>query len=393
MERQKPRLTLLAAIALSTVLGSIHAFSVFVPEWESAFSASRADISLVYSVALVSLTIAVLLGFRVFAVLSPPAVFLISGVGAAIGLAMSASAQSLAGLYFWYGLVFGAANGLGYGYALQLAGQATTTRSGLAMSLVTAFYAVGATSAPPLFVWLINQDSNAQALQTMAVLLGVVAIAASVLLIVGKSSFVSEKRGEAEPLTPLHRRIRKLYWLGYGTAVSAGLMVIGHAYAIAIWQNTNSLLATTATMLVAAGNMLGGFIAGLLLGYGVLRLLATLPLVSVAGLVLILASSDAQSLVLIGLAFAGFSYGALIAIYPVAIAEHFGARASARIYGQVFTAWGLAGLVGPWVSGWLFDITGSYRWSLSFAILLSLVSCLVLVRLRSMNAPNTGGVG
>ncbi|MBX2823832.1 MAG: YbfB/YjiJ family MFS transporter, partial [Gammaproteobacteria bacterium] len=70
-----------------------------------------------------------------------------------------------------------------------------------------------------------------------------------------------------------------------------------------------------------------------------------------------------------------------IAIYPVSIAEQFGTRASPRIYGQVFTAWGLAGLVGPWVSGWLFDATGSYRWSLLIAALLSLMSCGIVRQL------------
>jgi len=50
--------------------------------------------------------------------------------------------------------------------------------------------------------------------------------------------------------------------------------------------------------------------------------------------------------VFIALGLIGYCYGAIIAIYPVAVVDVFGTLAAPRIYGQVFTAWGLAGLVG-----------------------------------------------
>ena len=56
-----------AASLLSAVLGSVHAFSVFIDPLEAQFSAARSAVSLTYSGALVSLTLAVLLGPRVYA--------------------------------------------------------------------------------------------------------------------------------------------------------------------------------------------------------------------------------------------------------------------------------------------------------------------------------------
>lgn len=70
----------------------------------------------------------------------------------------------------------------------------------------------------------------------------------------------------------------------------------------------------------------------------------------------------------------GGSYGALIAVYPVAVSDRFGPRASARIYGRVFTAWGLAGLVGPWGAGALFDMFGNYSLATALASAISPVS-------------------
>ena len=45
-----------ACLAVSLVLGSVHAFSVFVPSWQQLPGADRGSLSLIYSIALVSLT-------------------------------------------------------------------------------------------------------------------------------------------------------------------------------------------------------------------------------------------------------------------------------------------------------------------------------------------------
>ena len=50
---------LLATASVSAVLGSVHAFSVFLIPIEQAFGASRSAVSLTYSFALVALTVAV----------------------------------------------------------------------------------------------------------------------------------------------------------------------------------------------------------------------------------------------------------------------------------------------------------------------------------------------
>jgi len=82
--------------------------------------------------------------------------------------------------------------------------------------------------------------------------------------------------------------------------------------------------------------------------------------------------------VFIALGLVGYCYGAIIAVYPVAVADIYGALAAPRIYGQVFTAWGLAGLIGPWMSGFIFDLTSSYTVALLFAVLLSCVSVVAI---------------
>jgi OFA family oxalate/formate antiporter-like MFS transporter len=164
-------------------------------------------------------------------------------------------------------------------------------------------------------------------------------------------------------------------------------MIIGHAYSIALWLGLSSQSASWATTIVAFGNMLGGFSAGYFSDRLPSKsLLRWLPLATCVGLTLLAWPLDTLWPVLFfALAVVGYCYGAIIAVYPVAVSQWFGALAAPRIYGQVFTAWGLAGLLGPWVSGWFFDLTGSYAVSLLLAILLSMIS---VVAVRS--CPSTG---
>ncbi len=375
-------LTITACCVLSAVLGTIHAFSVFIPQWEGLPGADRASVSLIYSAALVCLTIAVLFGYRLYQRFSPFFIVLIAGAVAAIGLLLSAYAASLISLYITYGLIFGGANGVGYGYALQLSGQAAPNHRGLAMGLVTAFYAVGATVAPLLFTFLIERGGNALALQVMSAIVLLISLLAAGLIYWAKASYQSEPVMANRTLSSSLRRSRFLMWLGYGGAVAAGLMVIGHAYGIATWMSLDTTAAAWATTLVVFGNMLGGFSAGYFADRISSRsLLCWLPLFTAVGLVLLLLPIENQYLlVYIGLGLVGYCYGALIAVYPVAVADVFGAIAAPRIYGQIFTAWGLAGLLGPWLSGWLFDQSRSYTVALVVAMLLSFVS-IVAIRL------------
>jgi len=106
--------------------------------------------------------------------------------------------------------------------------------------------------------------------------------------------------------------------------------------------------------------------------------LQVLPALSSVGLVLLLIPFNFTWVLLLALAIVGYGYGAIIALYPVVVAQSFGRSNSARVYGQVYTAWGTAGLLGPWLGGLLYDRTESYFGSIVLAVSLSVVSLLVI---------------
>ncbi len=366
---------LLASLLLSLVLGTVHAFSLFLEPLEARFEVGRSEASLTYSLALAAITLGVLVGHRVYDRLQPALLAPLLCLAGAAGLALAALAPSLGLVWLGYGLCFGLANGLGYGFALQYAAQANPTRAGLAMGLVTAVYGLGAALAPLPLWWALSLGGPGGGFVLLAVLLLAVALPIALLLRSADLPFHA-RVPDAASSPPADRRSLALLWLGYGSGVAAGLAAIGHATGIAQAGGLDEAAIRLAPLAIAAANTLGGLLGGFLTDrLSARRLTMALPLLSALALAwLALVPGGLSGGLLPALALVGFAYGAIIAVYPAAIARRFGAVAGVKIYGRVFTAWGVAGLLAPWAAGLLFDASGSYRVTLLAAALLALVS-------------------
>lgn len=362
---------LVAAAALAVVLGSIHAFSVLLIPLETLFEVSRASVSATYSLALGALTLSVLWGHRIFAIWSADRFVLGIGLLSAAGAWVAAMAGSLPVVWIGYSLLFGGANGLGYGFGLQIAAQANTGREGKAMGTVTAAYALGATVAPALFSYAVTSGGFHLAMLGLAVAILVAASASAALLKISGFKFqVNEDSGTAPPLPPDGLA---LLWVAYGSGVSGGLMIIGHAAGIASAQRLEAA-SWIAPAVISVSNLAGSLIVGRLMDHFSARwLLSAFPFISAIS-VGALALTPSPAVMLACFAGVGFTYGGIIAAYPATIAKVFGAKSSPQIYGRVFTAWGLAGLVAPWLAGKFFAVTGNYSTALWVAAVLATIS-------------------
>ncbi len=369
-----PTRSLVGCVLLSGVLGSIHAYSLFIESFESDLGVGRGEAGAPYSVALASLTVVVLVSHLLFRLVPGPLVVLIASGGAAIGLLLAASANSLAGVVLGYGVVFGAFNGLGYAFSLQRASESNPDRRGFALGLVTAAYALGGASTALVLDKQVAASGATSGLRWLAVAIAVTGIVTSVLL----TNNDSPVRGSSARLSSANLRILAPLWTAYLLAVLAGLMALGHAAAIVDDAGGPGGAAVVAAGLASASG--GLWIALVADRTATDRLLRLLPLGS--AVVLVIAAVVSHGVVLmVAVAGIAFTYGALIAIYPLAVAQRFGQDGYSRAYGRVFTAWGTAGLVGPVGAGHLFEVTGSYRIPMLMAAVAAIGSSVVARRL------------
>lgn len=374
-------LTLLASMLVTFVLGSVHAFSVFIVSFEALLGLPRSEISLIYSLALVAITLAVLLGYRFYNLLPPWWLVFITCLIAAGGLLLAASSISWWTLFAGYSLAFGFCNGVGYGFSLQLVGRAMPEIKGFAMGAVTAAYAMGSIVFAKIFAWRIALVSVESALLSIAIAIVACGTIAALMLRMARASYGESPRSDNQSQSAIDQSKVLQFWIAYMTSVFAGLMAIGHAAGIALSKAASTELATLAAIAIGIGSTMGGFLSGWLVDrWPASRFLIGLPLLSAVALIGISISEDARIAVVL-LALVGFSYGSIIAIYPVAISDYFRAR-GAQAYGRIFIAWGFAGLVAPWSAGLIYDLHGGYDLAMVIAAAIAILSALCAVTFR-----------
>ncbi len=374
VEPRRSHRTLVGCVLLSGALGTIHAWSLFLRPLEAHLDVGRGRTSSIYSVALLAITVAVLVGHRLFPRLPGGGVTLLSAGGGTLGLLVAAGADSWPTLLAGYGVLFGLANGLGYAFALQRAAEADPDTGGRAMALVTAAYALGAATAGVGLAGVVDVHGAGRGLRVLALAVGMAGAAAATL--VGRNRSPLPDRPSASA-TGVDRRGLFRFWLAYGLAVLAGLTVLGHAAAIVDQVGgTGDAAVTTANFASAAGGL---SVAAALGRTSHRRLAVGLPVATsvLASAGAMVATAPVTATVVPGVALA---YGSIIALYPAIVRDRYGPDGYPAAYGRVFTAWGVAGLVGPLGAGTLFDATGGYRLPLLLASVAAAASALVARR-------------
>ncbi|MBT5433624.1 MAG: MFS transporter [Rhodospirillaceae bacterium] len=387
----RPAPAFAAAILLTTALGSVHAFSVFVAPLEDTLEAGRDTVSLAYSIALLSITAAVLFGPRVWRLGSPALIAALSFLLAAIGMAL-ATVPSVWALYLGYGLFFGLANGSGYGFALVIASHALPNNRGVGMGVVTAVYAVGAMMAAWLFRVGNASVGHETTLLITAAVFALLALVAAFLLHHSRLiiDWPDRSSGSIKQSGVTTREIA-LLWVGFGAGGMAGLMALGHAAEIVRSHGGAETIITIGVMIVTGTNAVGGFAAGWLADRGqIRRMLLGLPVLAFVAL-LVLATNPGPHSAIALLALVQISYGGIIVLYAVVVTQMAGPSWGPVIYGRIFTCWGVVGFAGPWLAGWLFEETGDYTLSFIIAAGIACFSTIAIWFLRQRISASGAG--
>jgi MFS family permease len=140
----------------------------------------------------------------------------------------------------------------------------------------------------------------------------------------------------------------------------AGLMIIGKLAKIVDLQAGIKAGFIFVAML-AIGNAAGRIVAGVLSD----KIGRTWTMFSVfvfqAILMFLLRGLDTYGTLFLASVLIGFNYGANLSVFPSATKDYFGLKNFGVNYGFVFTAWGVGGILGPMLSGQIFDADKNFN--------------------------------
>ncbi|MFX1285108.1 MAG: OFA family MFS transporter [Promethearchaeota archaeon] len=378
---------IIPAIIIQLCLGSIYAWSKFQTALFSdtgAYVWNKLLTQLPFTVGLASFA-----GFMIFAgrwqdQVGPKKVATIGGLLLGVGWILAgfvdviANGNELLG-FVWivltYGLVGGA--GIGFAYVCPIAALVKwfPDLKGLITGIAVAGFGLGAFFL--LYIEeLLIKDIGAGKIGLAFWFLGILFL----VLVVGSAQMLQNPPNGWVPsgYTPRPSQIKTIedkkdfepnemvqtpqFWLLWGMfilAAAAGLMTIGNVTTFTeaqlisggITAEEASILAVTTGSFLSVFNSAGRIVWGAIsdkLG----RIITMIVMFGTLGIAMFFFGIQTEFLFLIiGACVIGFCFGGNFALFPSATDDYFGTKNLGRNYGLVFTAYGVAGALGPFIAG------------------------------------------
>jgi MFS family permease len=369
---------LIAATLVNLPFGTLYAFSVFLKPMEALLGATRAEMSFVFGLATVTLTVGMNVAPRLYRRLPPGTLAVACGLASGTGLWMAASATSFLAFAFGYGVLFGPGAGVMFIVAQQAVNQSVVRARGLANGYVVSLYPLGAMLGAPVFGWSIGVFGVRA---TLAVL-GVVVLAACAMAAVLLRA--AEIRMHDAATSEGGGRLGRTFYLlttVFFLAAAAGLTVLSQAAAIVQAYGGAATLAVGATTFIT-GAVGGARIAGgwLVDHFAAARVGVGAHATSLVGAAMAILSPSPLAAA-IGLALVGIGYGLVSGLAAGAIGQYWHKNQFGYVASRLYIAWCAAAITLPVIAGALFDRTGSYAGTMWIAAAINVLGMVAARRL------------
>lgn len=404
MNLMQQRWRLLAVSCLINLFaGSIYAWSVFGSALAARLTdltgaaVTGADLALAFGIANGLGPVPMIFGGAVNDRFGPRFVIMAGGLLMGLGLFLTGSVETPAGVVLSYGLFFGLGLGLVYGCTINNTMKFFPDRRGLVGGLTTAAYGISSVLVPPVASLLIAKTGVSSALQIFGVLFGVVIVTGGFLSMRCPPGFVPD--GWTPPAGRAVGGVERNWRAMLASSefppmivllmcgAIAAMMVIAHVFTIARDQMAWSAAeASAAVSIIALANTFGRIFAGSLSDrLGRLPALSLGLFLSLTGLAaLAFAGPEAGALFYAGLVAVGLSFGSFMGVFPGYTAEVFGSRHNSVNFGIMFAGFSAAGIAGPLLMGSLRAAGFDYPVCYLAGGLISAAGFLSILRLRSL---------
>jgi len=358
-------------LSMNLALGTLYAWSVFVAPLEKQFGWKRADTSMVFTIAVMVFALTFVVAGRIQDKIGPLYCSLTGGILVSLGFFLCSYTHSLTYLFICFGVIGGLGNGFGYATPIPVMAKWFPDKRGLAIGLAVGGYGAGSAIFGPLAqLKLIPAYGLAATFQILGAIFLVMTMVGAFLLknppagykpagwTPAPASKSAATTYEFSPGQVLRSPSFYLMWVAYALGCSAGLMVISQLAPFAKSVGRINVLRAMIGICIFAMPALyaaGGNVAALYLAVFVVY----------------------------------WCYGTQLSVNGAATSDFWGAKNAGINYGMLFTAWGVAGIIGPRIGGVLFDRYHNYQAAFYTAAVLAAVAlvCEMFARRPAVPRP------
>ncbi len=368
-----------AALLMATCFGIVYSFSVYFTSLQSEFSWSRSATSGAFSLYLLLVGLFSIICGRYADRFGPKPVVLTMGVITGFSLILTSWVQTIWQLYITYSVLFAAGTGGIYIVSMSTASRWFYRKRATAMGLLGAAGSLGPMVMAPVSAWLIVTCQWRTAYMLTGVLAWCLMVPAALALKASPAEIGTGLDGDSrQPVRPVRGTQNTTEF-----SVSAAVKSPGFRYLCLIWFCFSFCLYMVITHIVPRAQDLG---LDPIQAAGIMSVLTAVSAISrFAGgvladrmekrkLVFILTTVMAASMVWLAAAdqpwmlypFAmifGITFGSGDTSIIAVVTDVFGIAKVGTMMGILMISWGLGSACGPYLAGWVFDSTGSYKWA------------------------------
>ena len=370
-------LFLIQSIVMMVLLGTVYVWGVFRVEVESLYGINATLSGLPYMLSLVSYALGMLVAGKFMA--THRRQLIIAGVILFVsGLWLSSVVDNIYALILSYGLFLGTGVGFLYGVPMYIVQKTFTKNVGMITGFILMGFGLSNTLMTPVVTSLLRENS----MQATWMILGWVALIVFSLSIWPLFQTIANQpmTTKKETLTFDKKAFQSLYMV-FVLSLISGLTIIGLSYRIGVVNyNFDQNFVTIAIAVFALLNGLSRPFFGKLVdqfGFFKVAFFSLISLV-ISGLISVFNGGHYPWLFAISFGAFWFGLGNWMALMPLSIQTLFPKPMFAQLYGVLFTAYGLAAIIGTLFSGAILDLTSS-TWPIYATIVFANSVNLILV--------------
>jgi len=376
---------------MNLALGTLYAWSIFVAPLEKEFHWKRADTSMVFTIAVVVFALTFIVAGRLQDKFGPFWISLTGGILVSLGFFLCSYTHSLNWLFACFGGIAGLGNGFGYATPIPVMAKWFPDKRGLAVGLAVGGYGGGSAIFGPLAnLKLIPAYGVHTTFQILGVIFLFMTVIGAFLLKNPPAGYkppgwtpapaakAAATTYEFSPGEVLKTPTFYFMWIAYALGTSAGLMVISQLVPFAKSVKISSEAIATMGLVVgavgnASGRILSGWMSDALGRLNVLRLMIAISMIAMPILYSV-GGSVGPLYVMVFIVY--WCYGTQLSVNASTTSDFWGTKNAGINYGMLFTAWGVAGIIGPRIAGVLFDKYKNYEQAFYWAGGLALIALL-----------------
>jgi len=390
---------------MAFIWGTVYSYGVFFKPLSAEFGWTRAATSGAYSLVFFLSGFLGIFAGRLSDRFGPRIVITTCGLFLASGYLLMSQANTIWQLYLFYGMV-GIGSSGSYVPTIATVTRWFVKRRGLMTGIAMAGIGLGVLIMPPIANWLISSYGW----RTSYIVFGIISLVFIILAAQflrrdpSKIGQASHGEGEVQPASlnfkgggfslkeAIHTR---QFWM-------AGMMFF--FFGVCLQSILVHIVPYTTDLAISSANaatilaIIGGFsLAGRVILGSVADRIGNKQTITVCfsmmfiALLWLLVAKDLWMFYLFAVIF-GLAYGGWAALVSLIVAELFGLASLGVILGAVTLVEDTGHAIGPVLTGWIFDFTGSYQLAFSVCVAISMIPIILVLLLRPIAGVRRGRV-